>query len=275
MERFDSLFDGKLRRYIPEQIPLPVLHASTDYSSPHNSITTMYRVVRIPLNSARTSDFIQKFRAAKLAALVAEPTSFATRHAEEILLPTSTWEQRLGAPAATFICVKIAEDQVGAEEEDILQSNDWVGMVSIRGPLAFSDFYIPATGQPRPGDPDQEIYWHMATLYVSGDHRNRGLAKNLIITAMDHARQQAVLNERSERIKQARIRLFCDPGKQLVVRMYSNLGFSEAGRNTMREAFEANGDKELVPKDTSSSDVLNKRWETRFGLSMEKVVDVL
>ncbi|KAH7121261.1 hypothetical protein B0J11DRAFT_508289 [Dendryphion nanum] len=234
----------------------------------------MYQVIRIPLHSSRLSELILKFKAAKLAALVAEPTSFATRHAEEALLPILAWEQRLAAPSATFICVAVSKDNVESGDEAFLLLNEWVGMVTIRGPLPYSDFYLPATGQPQPAESRLEAYWHMATLYVSSAHRNRGLAKRLVNAAIEYARRQVILNENSERIMRARIRLFCDPRKQHVVRMYSNLGFSEAGRNTLKEAFEANGDESQIPADTNSTETLRNRWELRFGLAMEKMEDM-
>lgn len=72
----------------------------------------------------------------------------------------------------------------------------------------------------------------------------------------------------------ARVRLFVDPGKTHLVDMYKNANFNEAGKVTLREGFVANGDDCAIPADTHSTEELRALWETRYGLSMELLVDV-
>jgi hypothetical protein len=72
----------------------------------------------------------------------------------------------------------------------------------------------------------------------------------------------------------ARVRLFCDPKKTYLVNLYKKMGFEEAGNCTLREAFVANGDGELIPRDTESSEALRYKWERRYGLAMERLCEV-
>ncbi|KAF2242954.1 hypothetical protein BU26DRAFT_523938 [Trematosphaeria pertusa] len=235
------------------------------------STTSQYRIVRIPPDSPRLVDLVAKFRDTKLAALEAEPGGFAVKHADEILHSIEIWQRRLAPPSNVFICVVAPESAAATDDERALILGDWVGMATIRGPLPYSTYHIPASGQPIPEDPDRETRWHLCNLYTSSAHRGQGLAKTLVHACVDFAAQQTRTDEKAR----ARIRLFFNPAKTFLMVMYKALGFQEAGMITLKEAFVANGDEELIPEDTRSSDELWWLWERRYGMAMERVVDVV
>ncbi|KAF2475722.1 uncharacterized protein BDR25DRAFT_391219 [Lindgomyces ingoldianus] len=228
-----------------------------------------YIIARIPTNSSRLPELVAKFRDAKLEALEAEPTGFAVKYADEVLHPLSLWQQRLTSPSIILICVAKSDTSIPNTEEEALIAGDWIGMVTIRGPLPYSTFQLPESGQPVPDNPNGETRWHLSNLYTSQVHRGKGLGKKLVISALDIAREQARMLDKMR----ARIRLFCNPSKTVLVTMYKGMGFEEAGKCTLKEAFVANGDQELVPRDTQSTDALRGFWERRYGLAMEQVLD--
>ncbi|KAF2188602.1 hypothetical protein K469DRAFT_703188 [Zopfia rhizophila CBS 207.26] len=231
-----------------------------------------YTILPIPTTSPRLSNLVAKFRDTKLAALEAEPTGFAVKHAEEVLHPISLWQQRLAAPSTALICVSTSNPPGPSDsDEDMLMKEDWVGMATLRGSLPYSTFHLPESGQPIPDDPDRETRWHLCNLYTSQAHRGRGLAKKLVNAILASARGQTRRLEGGQGMK-ARVRLFCDPSKTFLVNMYKGMGFEDAGMCTLREAFVANGDEELIPADTGSTEAMWK-WERRYGLAMERVVD--
>jgi len=229
-----------------------------------------YTILPIPRTSPHLAELVQKFKAAKLAALLAEPTGFAVKHADEVLHPLSVWESRLAPPSTVLICVATPTESTG-HEKNVLLEGDWVGMATIRGPLPWETYYLPESGQPVPEELTREMYWHLCNIYTSPSHRGQGLAKKIVHAAVASARSQT---SDSGDDKIARVRLFFDSAKEYLKVLYKGLGFEEAGMCTTREAFAANGDAELVPRDTKGSEELRWRWERRYGQAMERVVDV-
>jgi ribosomal protein S18 acetylase RimI-like enzyme len=242
------------------------------FSNPDSTLS--YTILRIPVDTSQLIELSAKFRDTKLAALQAEPTGFAVKFEEEILHPLSLWQQRLSAPSTILVC--LAEYGVGKGEgtdEERLLAQEWVGMGTIRGPLTYAMFHLPESGQPIPENPELETRWHFCNLYTSAAHRGRGLAKRLNIAALEYAREQTRALEGGDHMK-ARIRLFMNPEKVWLVNIYKGMEFKEAGKCTLGEAFVANGDAELVPKDTVSSEELRGKWNRRYGLAMERIVEV-
>jgi ribosomal protein S18 acetylase RimI-like enzyme len=229
-----------------------------------------YTILPIPRTSASHADLVQKFKETKLAALLAEPTGFAVKHADEIIHPLSVWESRLAAPSTILICVVTPTESTG-KEEDVLMGGDWVGMATLRGPISWETYYLPESGQPVPENPERETYWHLCNIYTSPSHRGQGLAKKLVHAAVASALSQTSVLGDGET---ARVRLFFDSAKEYLKVLYKGLGFEEAGMCTTKEAFMANGDAALVPGNTDASEELRQRWERRFGRAMERVVDV-
>ncbi|KAF2877386.1 hypothetical protein BDV95DRAFT_480703 [Massariosphaeria phaeospora] len=237
---------------------------------------TPYTVIRIPASSPRLADLAAKYRATKLAALQAEPNALAVKYADESLYPASVWQQRLVPPAAILICVALPDASAPYEPEDALMAGDWICMATIRGPLPYAEYHLPESGQPVPADASLETRWHLCNLYTTIAHRGKGLAKKAIHAALQYAAEQtrALAQQSGNAGKmRARIRLFCDPNNSLLVGMYGRLGFREAGMVTLKEAFGLNGDGEMIPADTDSTEELRWKWHRRYGLAMEIVVD--
>lgn len=244
--------------------------ATNQYEAPE------YTILRIPTGSTRLTDLVSKYRTTKLAALKAEPAGFAAKYADEVRHPDSLWQQRLAAPSTIIICVATAPgskpSSTTTSAEDVLLSGDWVGMITIRGPLPYSIFHLPESGQPIPANPSLETRWHLCSLYTSPVHRGRGIAKKLVNASIEAAREQTRALENGKALK-ARIRLFHGAQATFLVDMYEAMGFEEAGKITLKEAFAANGDGEVVPKDTESTKELREAWEVRRNHAMEQVVD--
>ena len=70
-------------------------------------------------------------------------------------------------------------------EDDFFMSDEWVGMLTLRGPFTLSDFHLPESGQPVLSSPEKEIRWQMVALYIDPSRRGRGLGKKLINSAID------------------------------------------------------------------------------------------
>ncbi|KAF2662426.1 hypothetical protein K491DRAFT_686312 [Lophiostoma macrostomum CBS 122681] len=199
-------------------------------------------------------------------------------------------------PESAAIQDPVTQDADTDADTEALLHNEWIGMATIRGPLPYPTYHLPETGQPIPADPDQETRWHLCSVYTSSAYRNRGLARQLCAAAIAHAVAATQMLNQSQSLSQfqsqspsgsqsepkdeagkktaARIRLFCNPEKTYLVAMYKRMGFKEAGRCTLKDAFGANGDGGLVPRDTGSSEALRYRWERRYGLAMERVCEM-
>jgi ribosomal protein S18 acetylase RimI-like enzyme len=231
----------------------------------------IYKTLRIPPNSPHLAT---KYRATKLAALTTSPTSFAVTLADESLHPPSTWQARLTPPSIILVCVATTPTEDALSEEDLLLEREWIGFATIRGPLSWENlFFLPESGQPVPADVDAETMWHLCNVYTSPAHRRRGISTRLISAATEIARAHTKELQGAKQMR-ARIRLFCSPKNEVVVSLYAGLGFVEAGRITLEEAFVANGDEGVLPRDRESTEMLRERWKGRGGLAMERVVDV-
>jgi GNAT superfamily N-acetyltransferase len=231
-----------------------------------------YLILPIPHTSPRLRALVEKYKATKLAAIRTDPTGFLVSHADELLHPFSVWESRLAAPSTMLICVAVAASEDTKTDEEVLLEGQWVGMAMLRGPLPWTSYYLPGSGQPVPQDPQKEAYWYLCTLFTAPAHRGRGLAKRIINGAVDIARCRT--EDMGGEMLRARMKLFFDPRRDLLRGFYNALGFNEVGRVTLREGFEANGDAEMLPRDTMGSEELRARWETRYGAVMEKIVVV-
>ena len=234
-----------------------------------------YRILRITADSPRLAELISKFRDTKLAALQTSPPEWIYQHASEAKHPLSVWESRFARQNTILICV--ATDDLELSTEDALAQGEWVGFAAIRGPLSYKDYYaVPEMEQPIPENPDAETRWHLYDLYTWPAHRRRGIAMKLIAASMATAGEiTSTLKSDTEGLQRSRVRLFVRATNTALVDWYKRLGFQAAGKATLREGLEANGMAESIPsEDTMSLEDIKKRFDTRIGLSMERVVDV-
>lgn len=232
-----------------------------------------YTVLRIPTSTAHLSKLTAKFRETKLAALRAEPETFVQRYDVESRQPVSVWQARLARQNTIFVCVATSNPALSAE--DALLEGQWVGFAAVRGPFSYEDYYpAPEIAEIVPKDYETESRWYIYDIYTSPASRGRGIATKLSEGLLACVAKNTQVEDDKVVKQRARVRLIVDPRKSWVVDFYRRLGFAKSGMATLREGITANGMEESIPEDTTSTDALRAMWETRYGLVMEKVIDV-
>jgi ribosomal protein S18 acetylase RimI-like enzyme len=229
-----------------------------------------YIIVRFPTNSPHLAELVTKYRDTKLAALKNDPGAFVQRYDIESRLPLSVWHTRLTTRSTTLVCV--ATDKPALDTEEALLVGEWVGMEAVLGPLPFEEYHtaFAAASPPVPQAPDPETRWHVYDLYVSPTHRGHGIAGMLREGLVALIAQEAA----SLGAKAARMRLIVNPKNTWVVDWDRRCGFEKHVMVTLKEGFIANGMEESVAQDTGSTEQLRALWETRYGLCMERLMDV-
>ncbi|KAM3520718.1 hypothetical protein NHJ13051_006707 [Beauveria bassiana] len=90
-----------------------------------------YTYIRVSKTDALESS-AQKYRHLRLQGLESSPESFSSTYETEAAFSKDDWIQRLSAPdRETFICVAKA-----AGKQDTPGIGDWVGQVTLRGPIS-------------------------------------------------------------------------------------------------------------------------------------------
>ncbi len=85
----------------------------------------------------------------------------------------------------------------------------------------------------------------------------------LIEAAIDFAASEARPSQ------EVRMRIVVHPDNILVMTLYGALGFIEAGRATLAEAYRCNEEENLLPADGGASNP--EKYHSRGGIVMEKV----
>ncbi|GAB1190940.1 hypothetical protein APSETT444_000108 [Aspergillus pseudonomiae] len=186
-----------------------------------------YSFFRIDKENAIQSS-AHKYKHLRLQALSIAPTSFSSTYELESSLTDPEWIP------------------------------EWVGQLTLRGPLSPEDFILPEeSGQKKPaGEQDTEL-WQMLSLFTLPDHRGRRLGKRLCQEALKY------LASYRDSPRELWVRLMVKPENYATVSLYRGLGFAEAGKCTLAEALVANGDEDLLPGDTSG-----EKYTSRSGLIM-------
>lgn len=200
-------------------------------------------------------DSAQKYRGLRLRALEASPSSFASTYETEANFTETDWVNILTAPdREIFICAAASLDHTPPQSDAV----QWVGQVTLRGPLSQRDFTLPVESDQSPPKPDvEEERWQMLSLFTLPEHRGNGLGPSLCQEALEYLRTCQASP------RGIRVRLMVKPENHVTVKLYQRLGFVEAGRCTLAEALIANGDGHLLPRDTNSS-----KYTDRKGLIM-------
>ncbi|KAF1939958.1 hypothetical protein EJ02DRAFT_445787 [Clathrospora elynae] len=215
-------------------------------------IDPQYCILRLPTSSPRLTDLITKFRDAKLAALLEDPTSWAYPYASEANHSASLWEARL-ARQTVLICV--AATNPSRSTEDALIQEGWVGFAAVRGRIVCEAYYTAPEMQPIPESPEAETRWHVSDLYFNLAHRGHSIARKLGAACMVTIGELAT----AEGNHKARISLL--------------VSFRESAKVSMREGLEANGMIENIPNDTTSTEELGRAFHSKVGIAMERVVE--
>lgn len=197
----------------------------------------------------------QKYRELRLKALKTSPASFASTYETEAAFSESEWVDRLTVPdLEVFICAATPLDKDAATSD----LTEWIGQVTLRGPISNSDFTLPVeSGQPKQTEDTEEERWQMLSLFTLPGYRGNGLGGKLCQVAVDYLRtcQSSPC--------QVQIRLMVKPENHVTVGLYKRLGFTTVGKCTLAEALRANGDGHLLPTDTSGA-----KYSDRSGLIM-------
>jgi ribosomal protein S18 acetylase RimI-like enzyme len=230
---------------------------------------SLYTVIRIPASSQRITELVIKFRDTKLAAIKADPEGNFARFEVESQLPDSVWKARLAGNTNFLVCVTTTDASLSPE--DVLLQGDWAGYAALRERVSYEQYYAaPEMNQPVPEHPELEERWHLYDLYTLPAHRGRNVAKQLMDGCIALVENALTMDDSS---KKARIRLMANPTRSWLIDWYRRFGFIEGGRANLRQGFVANGMQDSVPKDTTSTQDLRDRWETPFGLIMERVLE--
>ncbi len=197
----------------------------------------------------------QQYRNLRLQGLKVSPASFASTYEIEAAFTTSDWENSLAAAGRqTFICTATSSESPTVSE--------WVGQVTLRGPMSSADFSLPAEAGQLSINSNAEERWQLLGLFLLPDHRGGGRGKQLCQAALDY------LASYSAPPSKVHVRLMIKPDNQAIVRLYEGLGFTQTGKCTLAEAIRASGDGHLLPTDTSA-----EKYSSRSGLIMNLKIE--
>ena len=195
----------------------------------------------------------KNYRDLRLNALKTSPQSFSSTYETEAAFTDADWIDRLTTPdREVFICAATPVNQ-----EKSLNSAQWIGQVTLRGPLPSSDFSLPeSSGQAPVKSDEEEERWQMLSLFILPGHRGSGVGSNLCLEALNYLRSY-----RSSPLV-VHVRLMVKPDNHATVKLYQRLGFVHTGKCTLAEALIANGDGHLLPTNLSA------KYTDRTGLIM-------
>ncbi|PLB49678.1 putative GNAT family acetyltransferase [Aspergillus steynii IBT 23096] len=201
---------------------------------------------------SKTEDILasaQRYKNLRLRALQLSPSSFASTYETEATFNDEYWvSDLLQDGKETFICAATTPSETNPD------SLEWVAQVTFSGPKSRENFTLPPeSGQPDPASDEEEERWQMLGLFTLPAHQGKGIAKALYRAGLDY-----VMSYRSHP-PNVRVRLMVKPGLHDVWRMYKNLGFQDAGRGTLAEAFKANGMEDHLPEGFESNEAFCAR----------------
>ncbi|KAH8797351.1 hypothetical protein F5884DRAFT_848306 [Xylogone sp. PMI_703] len=223
----------------------------------------IYKIHHLPTADPTFLAFLAgKFAALRLSALTVSAAAFSSTFAAESTFTAQLWADRLKRDQLhTFIAVAYAPST--KPEQQTIDAGAWVGSATLIGPVPKTRYELAESGGPPIGEDDMESKWQMAAVYNSPEHRGKGVAKMLINTAINFA-------EKEGKGSRTRVRIIIHPDNIVVKRLYDGLGFIDAGRCTLVEAYVTNMDDDMVPPDRGESDP--EHYLRRGGLIMEKIL---
>ena len=196
-----------------------------------------------------------KYRELRLRGLQASPSSFSSTYEIEAAFTTTDWIERLSTPdRENFICVAKAPNTTPSGE------GEWIGQVTLRGPLSTVEFSLTNESGHLLGEPDAEERWQLLSLFILPEHRGAGLGGTLCRKALNHLQSYRLCQLSPDKVH---VRLMLKADNQAVAKLYEHIGFMHSGKCTLAEALLANGDGHLMPSDASSA-----KYSTRTGLIM-------
>ncbi|KAL6853004.1 hypothetical protein ACO1O0_007553 [Amphichorda felina] len=209
-----------------------------------------YQFIMVDRDGPNLRTSAAKYKALRLEALRQSPTAFSSTLETESRFSDDVWVSRLQNPEKeTFVCVAVAQDG----------QSEWVGQVTLRGPLPAKEFLPPKeSGQRDPASDDETEKWQMLSLYTLPTHRGMKLGFRLCEKAFEFLQSRDGTGT-----PQIVVRIMVKPENVATLRLYDGLGFERAGYCTLEEALRANGDTDLIPHGT-----LDDHYTARSGIVM-------
>lgn len=243
----------------------------------------------------------RKYRELRLKALKAYPASFSSTYELEAGFSDTDWIALITCPGREiFVCVVVPSDSdsnsdiAQSSSEGISEGGEWVGQVTLRGPLPPNeqfDFPLPENeeneneraNQSRKHSTENEQQdeeqrgeeegieekecWQMLSLFTLPSHRGQGLGKGLCQEALNYVHLNINLDyghgyQRDVVPRRVLVRLMVKSENTGAVELYERLRFVRVGRCTLAEAMDANGYGHLVPKEKKEG------FEVRNGVVM-------
>jgi GNAT superfamily N-acetyltransferase len=225
----------------------------------------MSRVYKIHLQPA-TDPVLQafltgKFASLRLSALTVSAPAFSSTFEIESVLTASDWIARVQRPSVSYlIAVAYASDT--SSDLQTIDRGDWIGSATLIGPITKEAYELRESGGPEIGGDDVETRWQITAVFNAPQHRGKGIAKMLINGALEFAAKES-------KGRKYRTRIMIHPRNVVVKKLYEGLGFVDAGKCTLAEAYISNGDANMLPLDGGTSDP--EKYLNRLGTVMEKV----
>lgn len=222
----------------------------------------IYKVHLCPASDPVLLPFLAgKFASLRLSALTVSAPAFSSTFEIESKFTASEWIARLQRPSVHYlIAVAYASDTT--PEQHTIDRGDWIGSATLIGPILKETYELPESGGPEIGGDDTETRWQMTAVFNAPQHRGKGLAKVLINGALEFVSKES-------KGRASRTRIMIHPRNIVVKKLYEGLGFVDAGKCTLAEAYISNGDSNMLPLDGGTSDA--EKYLNRLGTIMEKV----
>lgn len=238
-----------------------------------------YLVARLAPATPVPENLLQKFRVLRLEALISAPASFVSNYRHEQSFSDIEWAERITDPSRHhLICTRLGHGQVGGNSRQPVNptsdEDEWVGMVTLIGPLTKEQFIYQGRIGPSLGDDAEETRWDLVGLYIKSQHRCKEAAIAIHEAVLDYLRTstdellETVLDSRTglEKPKRARVAGSKPSPDSLLKDFYTLLGGYETGWVSRAEALTIAGNAELITKGDEEGDI------GRI-LIMEKIVE--
>ena len=223
----------------------------------------VYKVHLLPTADTTLIPFFAgKFASLRLSALTVSAPAFSSTFEIESAFTASDWIAHLQRSSVHHI-IAVAYASYTKPEQQTIDTGDWIGSATLIGPFTKEAYELPESEGPEVRGDDVETRWQMTAVFNTPLHRGKGIAKMLINGALGFAAAE------SGNGRESRTRIIIHPRNIAVRKLYEGLGFVDAGKCTLAEAYRSNGDAALLPLDGGASDP--EKYLARFGTVMEKV----
>ena len=222
---------------------------------------------------------LQRFKALRLEALLLAPTSFVSNHRHEQTFTDSEWAKIITDPSRHhLICTRLGYGKAGGNETQPVNPNsdqgEWVGIVTLRGPLTIEHYNFQGRKGPSLGNGAEETLWNLMGLYIKPKDRCTEVAIAVHEAVLDHLRTctdellETVLDARTglEKPKRARVAGAKPSQNEMLKELYTSLGGYEIGWIGRAVALEIAGNAEPIKQCEDEGDM-------GPVLIMEKVVE--